>query len=124
MKRDMDLIRYIMLRAEGVPSTDIVDWVSEDFPKYDFRDVYGHVKLLMEGGFMTEVQQTLGLEDVTPGHLTWAGHDLLDAIRDDAIWRETKSVANEAGGFTIDLLKQIAVGLLKTKLKKHTGVEL
>ena len=56
--------------------------------------------------------------------LTWRGHDFLDQVRDDEIWRLTKEGANKAKGFTFDLLASLARGLIKEKIKKHTGIEI
>lgn len=124
MKRDMDLIRNILLKAEAIPAGEYVDWTIEDFPGHQFNDVYFHVDLLMKDGFMEEIQQTMGLDDVTPGHLTWAGHDFLDAIRDDGIWKQTKETTKHAGGFTLEIVKQVAVALIKAQIKQHTGMDI
>jgi len=54
--------------------------------------------------------------------ITNAGHDYLDSIRDPEVWRKTKQAAAKAGGFTLDVLSDVAksiisgalIGLLKT----------
>ena len=56
--------------------------------------------------------------------LSWAGSDFLDSIRDEEIWKNTKAGAAKVGGFTFDLIKQLASGLVRTQLEKHTGVKL
>jgi hypothetical protein len=57
--------------------------------------------------------------------LTGAGHDYLDAIRDDGIWQQTKEAVAETGGSaTLEILKSLAIGLLKKKIAQHTGIEL
>lgn len=57
--------------------------------------------------------------------ITSAGHDFLDAVRDDSIWAKTTAVASDVGGSsTTKLLKDIAYGFLKVKVEKHTGIEL
>ena len=56
--------------------------------------------------------------------LTWDGHDFLDSVRDEEIWRRTKEGAKAAGGFTFDIIKDLAKGLIKTQIKKHTDVDL
>jgi Hypothetical protein (DUF2513) len=52
------------------------------------------------------------------------GHDFLDSIRDPEIWRKTKEGAEAAKGFSFDLLKALAKGLIKTQLEQRTGVKL
>lgn len=56
--------------------------------------------------------------------LTWAGHDFIDSVRDPETWAKTKKTAAGAGGFTVDLLKDLAKGLIKKKIEEHTGIKL
>jgi hypothetical protein len=56
--------------------------------------------------------------------LTWEGHDFLDSVRDPKIWAKTKSGALAAGGFTVDLLKELAKGFIKKQIEERTGVKL
>ncbi|WP_429912737.1 DUF2513 domain-containing protein [Glycocaulis sp.] len=128
MKRDMELVREILLKIESeIGADNFARWYKGklgELDKYDFDCVYAHVRMLMEIGYINHRQQALGPGQVSVGDLSWHGHDFLDSVRDDEIWRQTKDVAQKAGGFTVDLLKQIAVGLIKTQLKKHTGVDI
>ena len=56
--------------------------------------------------------------------LSWQGHDFLDSIRDPEVWNKTKKGAAAAGGFTFDLLKDLAKGFIKTKIEEHTGIKI
>ncbi len=56
--------------------------------------------------------------------LTWEGHDFLDSVRDPKIWAKTKDGALAAGGFTVDLLKDLAKGFVKKQIEERTGVTL
>lgn len=57
-------------------------------------------------------------------HLTWEGHDLLDSIRDPETWAKTKKAAARAGGFTVNILRDVAYGIIKKALEDHTGITL
>jgi hypothetical protein len=61
---------------------------------------------------------------ITFSRLTWAGHDFVDAVRDPDIWRKTKNGVEATGSFTFEILRDLAKGFIKTKIKEHTGVEL
>jgi len=37
---------------------------------------------------------------------------------------KTKKGAAAAGGFTFDLLKDLAKGFIKTKIEEHTGIKI
>jgi len=126
VKRDFDLIRSILLDIEetSVPSQP-TDYIF-DFPD---RDAVAHsLELLVSQGLVSAKKYPTF--DSHPADvyfapaLTWAGHDFLDSVRDDEIWRKTKEGVSAAGGFTFDLMKQLAKGLVKTQIEKHTGVKL
>ena len=50
-------------------------------------------------------------------HLTWAGHDFLDAIKDQGIWDQTKTKLKEVGGpASLDVVKAVAVSIMTSAL--------
>jgi len=133
MKRDMDLVRDLLLEIEGgrrafeLMTPEMAEILGEDGagikPREQAELIEYHLALLDEAGLIT-IQAKLSGAVWQIGQITWAGHDFLDTIRDPAIWRETKAGAKQAGGFSLDLLKALAKGLIKKKIEQHTGVEL
>ena len=133
MKRDMDLIRDLLLKIEGgqrsfdLLTPEIAEILGEDgagkMPREQAELMEYHLALLDDAGLIT-IQAKLSGAVWQIGQITWAGHDFLDTIRDPAIWRETKAGAKQAGGFSLDLLRALAKGLIKKKIEQHTGVEL
>ena len=123
MKRDMDLIRDLLLFAEAeCGGSRLPDVYEGDFSGYSNEQIYSNVKLIHDRGLISKVLSTSSSLNI--GELTWDGHDFLDSVRDPEIWRQTKEVAKKSGGFTVSLLGDIAKGLIKTQIKKHTGVEI
>ncbi|KCZ88038.1 DUF2513 domain-containing protein [Hyphomonas jannaschiana] len=124
MKRDADLLRKILLAAEAKSDDGlIVTLTPEDLPHPNFEEVmWSHVLVLEDLGYIAHEQQACD-ESVDVGRITAAGYDFLDSVRDDEVWRKTKEAAASAGGFTIDLLGDLAKGLIKTQIKRLTGVE-
>lgn len=133
MKRDMDLVRDLLLEIEGgrrafeLMTPEIAEILGEEgagkMPREQAELIEYHLALLDEAGLIT-IQAKLSGAVGQIGQITWAGHDFLDTIRDPAIWRETKAGAKQAGGFSLDLLKALAKGLIKKKIEQHTGVDL
>jgi hypothetical protein len=129
MKRDMDLIRELLLKLESVPREmgDVFSFSPEDkevsVEGYTPAQIEYHLSLLREIGFI-ECPGSQPMLGITFSGLTWAGHDYIDAVRDPDIWRKTKQGAEAAGGFTIDILRDLAKGFIKTQIKRHTGVDL
>lgn len=128
MQRDMDLMRLVVLRVEKDHEgpNDLVDY--EDFDQdmvidgYTPAQVEYHLKLAIQSRLF-EIPGGAGGLYIFSG-LTPAGHDFADSVRDDKIWNMTKQGALAASGFTFELLGQLAKGLVKQQLEKHTGVTL
>jgi len=133
VKRDMDLVRDILLAIEGgqksfsTMSSNVANALGVDMKNTvtdEAADQFsGHLDLLVEAGLIT-IKGKLGGGIVLINAITWEGHDFLDNIRDPDVWDKTKAGAEKVGSFSIDVLKAIAKGLIKEKLQKHTGVEI
>ncbi len=125
MKRDMDLVRTILLTVEKTGTTPI-DWIDGfKIEGYDDEFVSYHVWLLAQAGFLEALDRsTQEGFSYDPRCLTWYGAEFLDTIRDPEIWAGTKAGAKKAGGFSLEILGAIAKGLIKKKIKEHTEVEI
>jgi len=139
MERNLDVIRDVLLEIESSGWGFVeLEKITEKTDLH--KDVVNyHLKLLYQAGFIEasifrgkegighsrKVQQD---EDyivlVKPWSLTWEGHEYLDTMRDPEIWKKTKECVNGVGSFSLDTLKSVAKGLIKTKLKQHTGIEI
>jgi len=123
--RDMDLIRLLLLKLEAEPldgnlwRLDLDDLGISD---YTHDEIAYQMVLLIDGGLLDGQRELSG--GFVARKLTWAGHDFLDSVRDPAIWAKTKDGAKAAGGFTSDLLKALAKGLLKKQIEEWTGIKL
>jgi len=104
MKRDMGLIRLILLEQESGECTGKIS-------KYSSEVVGYHSALAIEAGLLRgTVIQADGDNYPTgvPYRLTWACHDFLDAARDESCWRKvTEDVAKKVGSVAFDLLRQL-----------------
>lgn len=127
MKRDMDLVRQILIELEafdplphGYHSIAISKFnCASDYP----HDVIGgHLRMMHDAGLYTTYQNRANWRQFNG--LSWKGYDFLDAVRDDEVWRLTKEGVREVGGYTFELLSELAKGYLRTKIKQHTGVEI
>lgn len=58
-----------------------------------------------------------------PIRLTMAGHEYLDTIRDEEVWRRTKEDARAVGSFSLEALGTLARGFVRQKIRPRTGVE-
>lgn len=123
MKRDMDLIRNLLLEIEEKDggNNGRIDF---DKGKISENTIVEHLFLMHTANLIEGINaSTMSCRGFLAQRLTWQGHDFLDSVRDPEIWQKTKDGAMAAGGFTVELLGEIAKGLLRTQIKKFTGVE-
>lgn len=119
MKRDMDLIRQIVIAArdkEGAMPLNGLDGVAPAV----FAE---HVRLMNEAGLVTARVLANGRGPASSAlveRLTWEGQDFADAIDNDTIWANVKGTAEKAGGWTFGLLLDIA----KMEIKQRIGMDI
>jgi hypothetical protein len=126
MKRDMDLIRTLLLEIEVQDKGHNED-VEIGIEGFDASIVEGHLRLLKEAGLIDADEVPDDEVDFVyhaPTRLTWNGHEFLDTIRDQDIWDRTQEGMKQAGGFSLDLAKALAKGFIKKNIERYTGVEL
>lgn len=105
MKRDNDLIRELLLEMEA--ANDFRFDPHDSLSNSDVEKRIYHMKLLEDHGYVTAA----GKYHI---RLTSAGHDFIDAMRDEGIWKKTKDAVARAGGnATLDIIKEIATAFLK-----------
>lgn len=118
MKRDMDLIRKILLAIEAdehgfAPKIEIDGYTEEE--------IGYHAILLGEAG-LVKVSDVTSMGNKSPEaiitRLTWAGHEFLDASRNNRIWNQAKDAIAIVGGASI----QVWTEVLSSYVKKNLGL--
>src|SRR5215210_7825390 len=111
MKRDMDLIRKILLATEEIPFLGSGPVFEPEIEGYSLEEISYHVKLLHEAGY---VQAFGGDTYWAVNSLTWQGHEFLEASKDDTRWNKAKSIMKDkGGGMVFDVFKQLLITLMK-----------
>lgn len=85
--------------------------------------VHYNLRLLADAGYL-DMARTQFAGSFNIRGLSWAGHDFLDSVRDAEVWRRTRDGAVSAGGFTFDLLKDLAKAFAKKQIEDRTGLKL
>lgn len=128
MKRDLDLIRTLLLRLEDteVPAGHSTPLGPNELQidGYSGEKIAYHIQLLKSAGFVRELRSKPLRYGLNYSGLSWDGHEFLDSVRDDAIWRNTRTAVNAVGGFTFDLVKDMAKAFLKAEFTRRTGLDL
>ena len=116
MKRDLDLVRDILLAVEHGGTSglevDALTLVDRD-PELIAR----HVQLLHEAGYLIAIytepdQGGIILHGVE--RMTWKGHEFLDAARNDTVWHKvTASVRAKAASVPFEVLTPLLIEATK-----------
>lgn len=131
LKRDMDMIRELLLQIEGgkrsfsVISTEIAAALGMGDlgqPASEAAKLEYHLTLLEERGLVRFTKLSGGMWNVQ--HLTWAGQDFIDTFRESTTWEEAKAIGRKAGGMTLDLALGVGKAIIKSKLEEITGFKL
>jgi hypothetical protein len=110
MKRDMDLFRAFLLKVEELPSKGI--WTGIEVEGYTPEQVAYHAHLAQDAGFIVARFLVDEADIFVVERLTYAGHEFLDAAREDKLWNKAKeTVLKNAGTLTVESLK-IALSML------------
>jgi hypothetical protein len=124
MKRDLDLVREILLAVEASDEIPL-RWVELDHLGRPQGEIAYHVVLMAEAGLL-EAQNLVTMQRYLwlPKRLTWRGHEFLDAIREPEVWRRTKEGVAKAGNASLEFVWDLAKAYGKQLIKEHLGVDL
>lgn len=108
MKRDMELIRKILITAQNGNLQGQIDGYSDDEIKYN--KALAIEKGLLKGSVAQDHSKLTDIPGavLTKG-ITWEGHDFIDAIESDSNWNKVKSYLKEAGKIVTIESVQLAV---------------
>ncbi len=118
MKRDMDLVRQILLKIEehehGRAPTELVIEGHTD------EEVGYHVHLMGQAGLLKVADVTdmgSASPEAIPIGMMWAGHDFLDAAREPSLWEKAKQKLGAGfASVSFDVLKELLVALARGQL--------
>jgi hypothetical protein len=118
MRRDMDLVRKMVLMIEDQPDGH----APRSFPIAGYTDaeIGYHTYLIAESGLCEGQEITTATSGVCYmlGKLTPAGHDFADAARSDTVWQKAKTkVQGSVGTVTVEVMKALLDHVARQMLK-------
>lgn len=111
MKRDFELIRKLLMFFEGKQSSEHIEVPPID--GYDALTIKYHLVLLHDAGLLRCEPVRSSTSDrviyVIPFDLTWDGHEFLDKVRNETVWRRIRDViASKGGSVAFSVVNQLA----------------
>ncbi len=111
MKRDFELIKRILIEIESFPDDRYRNIKIEGYPK---QEVDYHLYLLEQKNLIDAQNWKDNMGDEwNVSKLTWAGHEFLDAAKNDTVWKKAKqTIAEKGGNISFEVLKTLLQQLL------------
>ena len=122
MKRDIDLVRKLLIYLEEKPDDKIVKAEDVKIDAYDENDIVYHFILMDQAGLIScERQCSSSTPDrvinIYPFSLTWDGHEFLEASRNESTWNNAKSIVlSKSGSLSLDVLRALLISMAKTSV--------
>ena len=116
MQRDLDLVRRILLHLEAA-GTGGRSWSGFGDEDDDPASIHYHVQLMDDAGLIQADELVPG--QWWPERMTWAGHEFLDAARNDAVWKDARRrVERQLGSAPFELVRELLLELARERLAK------
>lgn len=115
MKRDLELVRKILLRVEQREHVEPKFLISG----YDENLVSYHVAIMEQAGLVDAIVHKMlnGTMEGIPIRMTWQGHEWLDLARNNNVWKKAKKlIKDKAGSAGFEITKVVLTHMVKELL--------
>jgi hypothetical protein len=117
MKRDLDLVRQLMLQIEALPASPPVQYRAGEV---EDPVLLKHLEMLIAAGLVSgKISQSHGSRGdvISISGLTWDGYEWVEMVRSQAVWNEIKTTLMErAGAVTFELTRAVARRILLARV--------
>ena len=120
MRRDMELVRKILLyvEAKGDGSSGLIQ-----IDDYEQTLIDYHVDIMIDAGLLKGKPLRGGNRVLNHGViLTWDGHDFLDSIKNENVWNKIKGSIRDKGLELGNLPFMVLKDYVKEKLNEILGI--
>lgn len=130
MKLNIECIRDLLLTIEEelvleelLDATDIQD--VKRMKKYNQDDITYTALKLKEAGYIN-FETTYGgdhlFDTIAFTSITWNGHQYLDTIRDNEVWKKTKNIVSTFSSVSATMIENVASNVLTNLISKQMNL--
>ncbi|PHL20883.1 DUF2513 domain-containing protein [Enterococcus faecium] len=130
MKLNQDCVRDILLELEKkldlntqLYKNDLLTFSS--YEKYGEKDFFYTLLKLTEAGYLN-AKVTAGANNpvfsVNISSISWKGHEFLDSVRDNEVWKQTKSIIFKFSSVSITTIENIASNVITQLISKQLNI--
>jgi len=122
MKRDMELVREILLHVE---SRKDAKPKAVRIEGYEDPIVVQHVEMLLDTKLLKGLKSLSGsggLPHITVIDLTWSGHEFISALKNKTVWNRIKTkFGDQLAELPLPVIKEAGIAILKEMVKGTLG---
>lgn len=119
MRRNMDLVREILIEVSKSDKEVRASDIAEKSSKYSLEEIIYNIKIMGEGNLINVYidEREVGVVDAYVMGITWHGNEFLDSISSNEIWEKIKNnFSDKIINIPFDILTSLAKLYLKNKL--------
>lgn len=124
MKRDIDLVRSILMQVEGADGP--LDMGDIEACGHTEDELAYHIELMRERGLLSAtIRRACGGAVVScrVDALTWDGRDMLDAMRSNRVWvRARRAIADSVGTATFEVVRGVCTAIAQRMALDAAGL--
>jgi len=122
MKLNHDCVRDLLLFVEENLSYGHQYHINDSpLAGYDYETVLYAADKLVEAGYLTANISRYASSirpDIFVTGITWNGHQFLDNIRDDGVWKDTKKVLSKFTSTSLGIVSNVASQVIASLIAK------
>lgn len=126
MKLNQDCVRELMLELEdilefdnGISYEKVEELkITSDYP---YETIIYTIKKLNEAGYIKAkfFYADNSLYNLSIDDITWEGHKFLDNIRDNFVWKKTKSITSKFSSVSFNVISEVASNVILNLIKSN-----
>lgn len=123
MKRDIKVIKYVLEEIEELQESGPISLEFDDV-RFSIDQLNYHINILTDAGFVEgEIKGDMGGGQINfIRSITWQGHDLLDALRNEKAVEMAEKEAEKQGSKLNDLPIEVVKSLVIASAKQLFGL--
>lgn len=138
MKLNYDCVRDVLLALEEVLTIEVDDDGDYSYnslfsldifklvrlPEYSKVDITYSVLKLIETGYLDAETHNTGSDCLAfcINDITYDGHEFLQAIKSDTVWKDVKKVTKKIGSISIPIISSIASSVISKLIANTMGL--
>ena len=120
MKRDMGLVRKLLLFIEEQQECSSIGSTEIAIEGYSQNQIVYHLRLMVDGGLLDGQDDTRAVDpdsyDPAITSITWEGHEFLDSVRNEGVWRKVCQTLKPVGTASLPVIMSLATSLGRKEL--------